>query len=678
MSNHLKDQSSPYLLQHAENPVNWYPWTQEAFDKAIRENKPVFLSIGYSTCHWCHVMERESFENQRIAGILNQSFISIKVDREERPDIDSVYMAACQVMTGSGGWPMSLFLTPEKKPFFAGTYFPPASKNGMPGFDDILLSIADLWKNKQKDVLDTAQDILSHLQELENPSASREKHEKAGASYREQKNADIFHRKQEKAGISHPEIDVHLPEKAARSLFKSFDRQYGGFGSAPKFPTPHNLLFLMLYSRINTTPNILEQAFFTLEQMRRGGIFDHIGFGFSRYSTDKYFLVPHFEKMLYDNALLILAYCAAYKISGNEVFLDTAKKAAAYVLRDLTGRKGEFFSAQDADSDGEEGKFYLWKEEEIYRFLGQERGRRFCTHFGITKQGNFEGKNIPNLLHGSEILDNFEGEKELLHAYRKTHFPLHLDDKILTSWNALMICALTVLYRVTGDPGYLSSAQKAQRYIEKNLAYGNTLYVSFRKHIRFVKGFLDEYAYYAAALLQLYEATGNHDYLERAKQICGEASRQFSDENNGGYFLYGLENESLIARPKETYDGALPSGNSVMAYCLLRLSQITGEDDYEQMFLRQLHFLSVQASHYPAGHSFFLLTLLMHLHPMPTVTVVLSDTDRKEDILKDLPLYADIRILKEETGEYPLLNGKTTYYACKGHICLPPSNRYPG
>lgn len=666
MSNHLKDQSSPYLLQHAENPVNWYPWTQEAFDKAIRENKPIFLSIGYSTCHWCHVMERESFENQRIARILNQSFVSIKVDREERPDIDSVYMAACQAMTGSGGWPMSLFLTPEKKPFFAGTYFPPASENGMPGFDDILLSIAALWKNRQKDLMDAAQDILSHLKEQEN----------ADLSYQKQENADTSYWKQENAGISHQEIDSHLPEKAARTFFESFDCKYGGFGSAPKFPTPHNLLFLMLYSQINNSSKIQEQVFFTLEQMRRGGIFDHIGFGFSRYSTDKYYLVPHFEKMLYDNALLILAYCAAYKISGNQIFLDTAEKAAAYILRDMTGRKGEFFSAQDADSDGEEGKFYLWKEEEIYRLLGEERGRRFCAHFDITKQGNFEGKNIPNLLHGSEILDDFEGEKELLCAYRKTHFPLHLDDKILTSWNALMICALTVLYRVTGNRSYLSSAQKTQRYIEKNLAYGNTLYVSFRKHIRFVKGFLDEYAYYTAALLHLFEATGNHDYLERAKQICGEASRQFSDENNGGYFLYGLENESLIARPKETYDGALPSGNSVMAYCLLRLSQITGDRNYEQMSVRQLRFLSTQASHYPAGHSFFLLSLLMHLHPMPTVTVVLGGEDRKEDILKSLPLYADVRILKEETGEYPLLNGKTTYYVCKGHLCLPPSNQY--
>lgn len=646
MSNHLKDQSSPYLLQHAENPVNWYPWTQEAFQKAVQENKPIFLSIGYSTCHWCHVMERECFENQHIAQILNQYFVSVKVDREERPDIDSVYMAACQAMTGSGGWPMSLFLTPDQRPFFAGTYFPPVPENGMPGFRDILLSIAELWENKQKELLDSAQDILSHLSNCQN-----------------------IH-------TPHQEIDYSLPEKAANLFLESFDRKYGGFGSAPKFPTPHNLLFLMLYSQIHGDKAVWEQVSFTLEQMRRGGIFDQIGFGFSRYSTDKYYLAPHFEKMLYDNALLIIAYSAAYKVSGNKIFLDTAEKTAAYVLRDMTGRKGEFFSAQDADSEGEEGKFYLWKEKEIHHLLGKERGQRFCAHFGITKHGNFEGKNIPNLLHGSDIFDCFDGEKELLYAYRKSRFPLHLDDKVLTSWNALMICALTILYRVTGNSGYLSSAKKAQRYIEKNLAYGNTLYVSFRKHIRFVKGFLDEYAYYTAALLHLYEATGENNYLKRAKSICGEALNQFTDNKNGGYFLYGKENDSLITRPKETYDGALPNGNSVMAYCLLRLSQITGEKEYGQLAKRQLAFLSSQAAHYPTGHSFFLLTLLMYLHPMPVITAVLADTDTEEEILENMPLYADVRLIKQETEEYPLLNGKTTYYVCKGHLCLPPSNHH--
>ncbi len=647
MSNHLKDQSSPYLLQHAENPVDWYPWTKEAFDKAARENKPIFLSIGYSTCHWCHVMERESFENQRIADILNRYFVSVKVDREERPDIDSVYMAACQAMTGSGGWPMSLFLMPDQRPFFAGTYFPPSPERGMPGFEDILLSIAGLWENNQKELLDSAQGILSHWNEHET------------------------------SDMAHGEIDCSLPEKAAKLFSHSFDRKYGGFGSAPKFPAPHNLLFLMLYSQIHDDKAIWEQVSFTLERMRRGGIFDQIGFGFSRYSTDNYYLAPHFEKMLYDNALLIIAYSAAYKVSGDKIFLDTAEKTASYVLRDMTGRKGEFYSAQDADSEGEEGKFYLWKEEEIHHLLGKERGRRFCAHFGITKRGNFKGKNIPNLLHGSDISDDFEGEKELLYAYRKSRFPLHLDDKVLTSWNALMICAMTILYRITGKPGYLSSAGRAQRYIEKNLAYGNTLYVSFRKHIRFVKGFLDEYAYYTAALLHLYEATGKTDYLRRAEQICGEVLCQFTDNKNGGYFLYGKENDLLIARPQETYDGALPSGNSVMAYCLLRLSQITEKQEYEQLARGQLRFLSSQAAHYPAGHSFFLLALLMHLHPMPVITAVLTDTDTEGEILRKLPLYADVRLLKQETEEYPLLNGKTTYYVCRDRLCLPPSNHPP-
>ena len=327
MSNHLKDQSSPYLLQHAENPVDWYPWGEEAFAKARREDKPVFLSIGYSTCHWCHVMEQESFENMEIADILNRYFVSIKVDREERPDIDSVYMSVCQALTGNGGWPMSIFMTPEQKPFFAGTYFPPISSRGMAGMHDLLLVIADKWKRDKEELLQSAERILAHI------------HTEEGE------------------GCEH--IDNELPDKAVKIFSENFDKKHGGFGKAPKFPTPHNLLFLTLYAQIKDKKDVFEQVEITLEKMRRGGIFDHIGFGFSRYSTDKYFFVPHFEKMLYDNALLIIAYSAAYKVSGNEMFLDTAEKTAAYVFRDLTDSEGAFYSAQDADSEGEEQILYV-------------------------------------------------------------------------------------------------------------------------------------------------------------------------------------------------------------------------------------------------------------------------------------------------------------------------------
>ncbi|MBD5462464.1 MAG: thioredoxin domain-containing protein [Lachnospiraceae bacterium] len=643
MSNHLKDQSSPYLLQHAENPVDWYPWGEEAFEKAKREDKPVFLSIGYSTCHWCHVMEQESFENMEIADILNRYFVSVKVDREERPDIDSVYMSVCQALTGNGGWPMSIFMTPEQKPFFAGTYFPPISSRGMAGMHDLLLVIADKWKRDKEELLQSAERILAHIST-------------------------------EDEGVCE-HIDSGMPEKAVRIFSENFDKKYGGFGNAPKFPTPHNLLFLTLYAQINDKKDVFKQVEVTLEKMRRGGIFDHIGFGFSRYSTDKYFFLPHFEKMLYDNALLIIAYSAAYKVSGNEIFLDTAEKTAAYVFRDLTDSEGAFYSAQDADSEGEEGRFYTWRYEEVCRLLGEERGKRFCQHFGITQRGNFEGRNIPNLLNGNEIPDDFEGEKELMYEYRKSHFKLHLDDKILTSWNALMIWALSVLYRVTGKEEYLLAAKRAQQFIEKSLAYGNTLYVSFRNHIRFVKGFLDEYAYYTAALISLYEATGESSYIERAQQICEEAKKQFADEKGSGYFLYGEGNDSLIIKPKETYDGALPSGNSVMAYCFVRLFQILGNEDYEHLAKEQLAFLSGEAKAYPTGHGMFLTAQLFYLNPPAKITVILAAGEEEEEVRKKLPLYADVNLLAHETEEYKLLNGKTTYYICKDHTCLPPVNQ---
>ena len=644
MSNRLQYETSPYLLQHAGNPVNWYPWGEEAFEKAEQEDKPVFLSIGYSTCHWCHVMAHESFENEEIAQILNEYFVAVKVDREERPDVDSVYMSVCQAITGNGGWPMSIFMTPEQKPFYAGTYFPPASRYGMMGFRDLLLAIAQQWKINRKNLLASAEDILLYITP---------------------KSVEV----QEK-------IDSHLPRKAAEIFARSFDEKHGGFGRAPKFPTPHNLIFLTLYSVIAHDDTVFQQVEVTLEKMRRGGIFDHIGYGFSRYSTDNFYLVPHFEKMLYDNALMILACAAAYKKSGECLFLDTAEQTAEYIFREMTGPSGEFYSAQDADSDGEEGKFYVWSYEEIREILGTERGGEFCEHFGITKEGNFEGKNIPNLLNGNEISREFEQERKELYEYRKSRAKLHLDDKVLTAWNSLMICAMAVLYRVTGNRKYLSAAKKNQRFIEEHLVDGDFLYVSCRGDKLSVKGFLDDYTYYAAALLCLYEANAGSEYLERAKQIMEETEQQFADQDGGGYFLYGTQNNSLITKPKETYDGALPSGNSVMAYCLVRLSQIAEGKTYTERAERQLAFLSGEAKGYPAGHSLFLIALLLYLHPPKKITAVISE-EKPENILSALPLYADVRILPDPTSEYRLLNNRTTYYVCENHTCLPPSNELP-
>lgn len=645
MINHLKGQSSPYLLQHSENPVDWYPWGQEAFARADRENKPVFVSIGYSTCHWCHVMAEESFENEAVAAILNRYFISIKVDREERPDIDSVYMTFCQAFTGRGGWPMSIFMTAEQKPFFAGTYFPPETRYGMIGFRDLLLTIADKWQNSRSGLLETAEQIVEAVHAGE----------------------DALDK----------EIDTRLVEQAAAMFSQTFDREHGGFGQAPKFPTPHNLIFLLLYARIHKNQTAAEQVYFTLDKMRRGGIFDQIGYGFSRYSTDAFYLVPHFEKMLYDNALLILSYAAAYRASGRKDFLDTACQTAEYLFREMRGAEGEFYSAQDADSEGQEGKYYVWTQQEICDVLGERTGQAFCQYYDITSQGNFEGKNIPNLLQGQEISDQFSQERQQLYEYRKSRAKLHLDDKVLTAWNSLTVLALSVLYRVTGNARYRDVALSARDYIEKNLMEGDVLYVSCRNGIRSVRGFLDDYAYYAASCLALYEVTGNGQDLEKACRMTKAAMEQFMDPQSGGFYLYGTQNDNLVTRPKETQDGALPSGNSVMAYCLVRLSQLTEQEEYRLAAERQLAFLSAEAGDYPMGHTVFLTALLYYQNPPSKVVVVLSSRDHAEDVRCQLPLYSDLTILSEETAEYTLLDGRTTYYVCRDHMCFPPTHEVP-
>ncbi|MDE6627397.1 MAG: thioredoxin domain-containing protein [Lachnospiraceae bacterium] len=645
MSNRLKEEKSPYLLQHAENPVDWYPWCEGAFERAEAEDKPIFLSIGYSTCHWCHVMAHESFENKEIAELLNQHFISIKVDREERPDIDSVYMACCQAFTGSGGWPMSIFMTAEQKPFFAGTYFPPETQFGRIGFRELLLRIVEKWQNNREGLLQTAEVMAADINTEDS--------------------------------ISDDKPDKNLPEFALEMFFQRFDKKHGGFGAAPKFPMPHNLIFLTLYSQLFQDRQALELVEITLDRMRRGGIFDHIGYGFSRYSTDDYFLIPHFEKMLYDNALMILAYSIAYKAVRKKIFLDTAEKTAEYVFREMTGKNGEFYSAQDADSEGEEGRFYVWDYDEVCDILGEEKGAAFCDYFGITREGNFEGKNIPSLLNGNEISDKYYREIEKLYNYRKSRMKLHLDDKVLTSWNALMICALSMLYRVTGEKRYLDAAKKSEEFLEKHLIKEDILYVSYRDGNLSVKGFLDDYAYYAAALICLYEVTSEENYLGRARQLCEKAEKQFKDEKGGGYYLYGRENDSLIAKPKETYDGALPSGNSVMAYCLVRLSQLTGDTLIREKAEGQLAFLSAKASSYPVGYSMFLTALLFYLHPPKKITVALSADDNVKEIIPHLPIYADIEIRQQESEEYKLLNDKTTYYVCENYTCLPPTNQTP-
>ena len=642
MSNHLKDQTSPYLLQHAENPVDWYPWGEEAFRRAKEEDKPVFLSIGYSTCHWCHVMAHESFEDQEIAAILNRYFISIKVDKEERPDIDSIYMAVCQAFTGSGGWPTTIFMTADQKPFFAGTYFPKTARYGSVGLKELLLAIHEKWEDGRDALLRSADEVTAVLNRNQAPAS---------------------------------QTDETLIDGAVQWYKQNFDASFGGFGQAPKFPAPHNLLFLMQQYEKHGDREALEMAETTLRQMYAGGLFDHIGYGFCRYSTDRFYLVPHFEKMLYDNALLILAYCKACELTSQPLYREIAEKTASYVLSEMTDPDGGFYSAQDADSDGEEGKYYVFTPEEITRLLGEADGTAFCDHFGITKAGNFEGKSIPNLLQAQDPAETrFDRFLPAVREYRRQRTRLHTDDKVLTSWNALMIAALCRLYRCSRNRQYLRAAEKAQQFLESRLCSRDTLYVSWRDGKRGERGFLDEYASYIFALLSLYDATLDIRFLDRADRLTQKAVSQFCDPEHGGFYLYGEENETLIFRPKECYDGAIPSGNSLMAYVLVRLEALIPSEKTAEILERQLAYLSGEAKNYPAGFAMFLMALSDFLEPPVSITAVRNGED-----LSDLPLFVPsdgiVKISEAQAENDKLINGETIFYVCQNHSCLPPMNK---
>lgn len=631
--NHLKNETSPYLLQHADNPVDWYPWCGEAFERAKSEDKPVFLSIGYSTCHWCHVMAYENFENSETVELLNKNFISVKVDREERPDIDSVYMTVCQAFTGSGGWPMSVFMTWDKKPFFAGTYFPPTPRFGMPSFRDVLNAVTMQWGTEREKLIQSAENITDMLKNTESVKTNK--------------------------------VNGDIVETAAEMLRESYDSIYGGFGSAPKFPIPHELMFLMYYAKINSDETAQKMAEKTLIQMRKGGIFDHIGGGFSRYSTDRYLLAPHFEKMLYDNALLIIAYSAMYSLTGTKKYLETAMKTAEYVLREMTSPEGGFYSAQDADSEGVEGKYYTFTLDEIMSVLG-DKGKHFSETFDITEHGNFEGVNIPNLLKSGDLDTDFEAEFQKLYEYRKKRTKLHLDDKILLSWNSMMIAAMSMLYRVSHYEKYLCAAENAQRFIEENMSDGEHIYTIFRDGKRSDTAFLEDYAYYIAALIEMYNSTLDNKYLMRAEELCAEAVKRFSDKN-GGFNM--CETTELFKNPKELYDGAVPSGNSIMAYDLIRLHQLTEKEEYRECAEKQLDFMSAQSQDYPSGHCMFLLAKLLNEAPPPRVII----SAKGSPDISNLPFLANVTVVQAD-NKYPLLNERTTFYVCRGNTCLPPSN----
>lgn len=657
MPNQLKDQKSPYLLQHADNPVNWYPWCSSAFETAEKEDKPIFLSIGYSTCHWCHVMAHESFEDEEAAQILNRSFICIKVDREERPDVDAVYMSVCQAMTGSGGWPLTILMAPDQKPFYAGTYLPKHSRYGHPGLLELLTQVEQLWQNQREKLYHTGEEVLSWLQAQES----------------QKENSDA-------------EPSRELLRRAASELSKSFDSAWGGFGQAPKFPMPHNLTFLMRHAVLEQDKRSMQIAEQTLECMAKGGIYDQIGGGFSRYSTDRQWQIPHFEKMLYDNALLIHAYAEAYQITQKPLCLSVVRETVSYVLRELTDEEGGFFCGQDADSDGVEGKYYALTPEEVRSVLGTKDAEQFCRFFSMTDRGNFEGKNIPHLLKQKEWKDaRMKALCEKLYDYRLSRTSLHKDDKILTAWNGLMIAALAKASLLCREPAWLEAARRAQRFLENRLTdHHGRLYVRYRDGEAAGTGNLEDYACYGWALLELYQATWNADYLEKAVHIAGQMVQWFSDRERGGYYLYASDAEALLSRPRESWDGALPSGNAVAALVFSLLSELTAEECWRREQERILHYLAGEAKAYPSGHCFALLSMCRVLYPssqlicvsakqkvpeeltdflcrncLPGLTVLFLNPENREQLARIAPFTAD----------YPLPDSGAAFYLCQGNTC---------
>ena len=653
--NHLKAEKSPYLLQHAKNPVDWYPWCEEAFLKAKREGKPVFLSIGYSTCHWCHVMARESFEDPQVAEALNRDFIAVKVDREERPDIDAVYMTVCQGLTGSGGWPLTIVMTPAQKPFFAATYLPKTARYGSPGLLEVLERIARGWRERRMELIAAGEQLSA----LAQPGPTCQ-----------------------------GEVSRELLQDAAEQMERSFDARNGGFGGAPKFPTPHNLVFLLRYSREEGDAAALHMAERTLEQMYRGGIFDHIGGGFSRYSTDAHWLAPHFEKMLYDNALLASAYTEAFRITRRPLYAQIARRTLDYLLRELRTPQGGFACGQDADSDGVEGKYYLLTTDELAPVLG-EGAEAFYAWYGMTGAGNFEGANIPNLLGNPDY--EKQGPQALtdtVYAYRLRRTRLHRDDKVLTGWNGLAIAALAKAGCVLEEPWYLRAAEEAMEFIDSALTgEDGRLFVRWRDGEAAHDGQLADYAYLALGCLELYSATLDAAHLTRAAALAERMLELFFDSADGGFYLYAADGEQLISRPKEAYDGAMPSGNSIAAQVLGRLARLSGESVWRDAWDKQLAYLAGVSREYPMGYCAALTAMLDALYPGQQLVCTAPEDAVKPQLaeLMRTPEAWRLSIVfktpeNEEvlaaaapfTRSYPIPKQGALYYLCQSGACTAP------
>ena len=663
VKNHLASETSPYLLQHVNNPVDWYGWTDVALKKAKDENKPIFLSIGYSACHWCHVMAHESFENNDVAEFMNENFVNIKVDREERPDIDDIYQKVCQIATGQGGWPLSIFLTPDQKPFYAGTYFPVLDSYGRPGFGSICRQLSQAWIEKPKDIEKSAEKFLLTLQKAE--------------------------------AITVPsKLERVLLDEAALNLFQLGDSAYGGFGSAPKFPNAANVSFLFNYAKLSGHSKFTEFGLKTLKKMAKGGIFDQIGGGFHRYSTDAKWLVPHFEKMLYDNALIPVNFAEAYQITNDPFYLEILQKTLDFVLRDMTSPEGGFYSAYDADSEGVEGKFYVWTKKEIKEILGDDADI-FCLFYDVTDGGNWEGNTILcNNLCLSNIAFNFgiteEKVREILKAssekllkVRSNRIPPGLDDKVLVSWNSLMITAFAKGYRVTNNTKYLDAAKNCISFIEKNLFSDGNLLRTYKNGTAKIDGYLEDYSYFLNALLDVFEIEPDVKYIKLASKLGHHLVDHFWDSENNNFFVTSDNHEKLIIRPKSNYDLSLPSGNSVSAFVMLRLHHILHEKKFLDITTKILESQAQMAAENPFGFGYLLNTLAIYLEKPVEITIINQENSEicQSLISKYLPNSFRVTINDstqlEKLSEYPFFAGKTfesktSVFVCKDFSCSLP------
>ena len=671
-ANRLLHETSPYLLQHAHNPVDWYPWGDEAFEFAKKADRPIFLSIGYSACHWCHVMERESFENEAIAAVMNQFFVNVKVDREERPDVDEIYMNAVQMMTGAGGWPMSVFLTPDGTPFYGGTYFPPDSRYGRPGFPDVLRSVATHYRDNRGKVGEAAERLMAGLKRLT-----------------DLRNLDGA-------------LTGALFSEGHSQIARNFDWENGGFGSQPKFPGTMNLsVFLREFEKTGNR-NALDMVLLTLRKMARGGIYDHLGGGFHRYSVDHRWLVPHFEKMLYDNALLTVLYLEAFQHTGEPLFRQVVQETLSYVIREMTDPQGGFYSTQDADSEGEEGKFFVWDQEEVCALLGQEEGRLFCRYYDVRPEGNFEhGKSILNIpVEVSELAgfldvdperldDVTQRGRKILADVRENRIKPERDDKIQVSWNGLMISALARAYQVLGRSEYLAAAQNAADFILRNMQTesGHLLHTYNTGRARF-PGYQDDYAFFSNGLLDLYEASFDPRWLNAAEALTETMLLEFWDPEQGGFYFTGRANEKLIVRSKNPYDNAIPSGNSMAVMSLMRLGTILDRPDLWQKAEQTLKLFEPMLREMPSGFGQMLcgldtftrrpVEIVLVGDPEDSATkdllktayrrlpssrvIVLADPDKREDLARRIPLLSDKKAI----------NGRPTAYVCRSSVCSAP------